>query len=51
MKLVSLRVDEDTWQQFKALAQASGSSASAWLRRFMRDALHIDQARKEASSE
>ena len=35
MKLVSLRVDEDTWQQFKALAQASGSSASAWLRRFM----------------
>ena len=35
MKLISLRVDEDTWAQFKALASASGSSASAWLRRFM----------------
>lgn len=51
MKLISLRVDEDTWVAFKALAQGRGGSASSWLRRFMRDALHIDQARKEERGE
>ena len=43
LKLISLRVDEDTWAQFKALAAASGSSASAWLRRFMRDTTNKEQ--------